>query len=281
MAQIHSIQICLKQATQELTEISDSAQLDAELLLAYCLGKNRTYLHTWPEKELNNSQLNQFNTLINKRMTDYPIAYILGEKPFWSFELTVTPDVLIPRPETELLVEIALNKIKDIKQPRILDLGTGSGAIALAIATERSDATVIAADYSELALNVAKKNAAVLELEHQVSFIKSNWFEQIEDKAFDLIVSNPPYIDPEDKHLTGTIRYEPQQALIAMNHGMKDIEKIIQKSHPFIKKGGWLVLEHGFDQAEKTVSLLSSHHYLNIKSNQDLNKNWRVTVGKY
>jgi len=281
MTPIHSIQACLKSATQKLSNISDSAKLDAELILAHCLEKNKTYLHTWPEKELNETQLSQFNTLISKRMTDYPVAYILGVKPFWTFDLIITPDVLIPRPETELLVETALDKIKDIKQPKILDLGTGSGAIALALASERYDATVIAADNSAQALEVARKNSKELNLNHQVSFIKSNWFDQITKQDFDLIISNPPYIDPDDEHMNGTIRFEPQQALTAPNKGMEDIEKIIKKSHSFLKKGGFLILEHGFDQAEKTARLLSNHGYLDIQSIKDLNNNWRLTFGKY
>ena len=280
MATTGSIQVLLKQTIKKLEGISDSAHLDAELLLAHCLGKNRSYLHTWPEKELDTTQLECFNSFIKKRLTDYPVAYLLGKKPFWTLELIVTPDVLIPRPETELLVETALEKIKEIKKPKILDLGTGSGAIALAIASERHDATILATDNSEAALLIAKTNAKKLHLDQQVSFIKSNWFKEITDKGFDLIVSNPPYIDPKDEHLTGTIRHEPQQALIADSKGMEDIEIIIQNSHQFLKKGGWLVLEHGFDPKEETIKLLS-HNYTNIKPIMDFNENWRVTLAKY
>jgi len=274
-----SIQTLLKHASTKIAAVSDSATLDAELLLAHCIDKNRTYLHTWPEKKPDITQLECFNSLIEKRLTDYPVAYLLGKKPFWTLDLIVTPDVLIPRPETELLVEIALDKIKGIKQPKILDLGTGSGAIALALASERQDATIIATDNSEAALLVAKSNAIELKIDQQVSFIQSNWLEQITDDEFDLIVSNPPYIDPDDKHLQGTIRYEPQQALIADNHGMLDIEKIIQKSHPFLTMGGCLILEHGFDQAEKILLLLSTNQYSETQGFIDLNNNPRVTLG--
>ncbi|MEH6455497.1 MAG: peptide chain release factor N(5)-glutamine methyltransferase [Cocleimonas sp.] len=275
----NSIQSLLKQASIELSSISDSAYLDAELLLAHCLDKNRTYLHTWPETNLNNTQLASFNSLIKKRLTDYPVAYLLGTKPFWTLDLMVTPDVLIPRPETELLVELALDKIKDIRNPKILDLGTGSGAIALALASERNDAKIIATDNSEVALQVAKKNAAKLKLDQQVSFIKSNWLDQVTDNNFDLIVSNPPYIDPEDIHLQGTIRHEPLQALIADDYGMLDIKKITQKSHSFLTTSGWLILEHGFDQAEKVSRLMEKGHYFETKNYLDLNNNWRVTLG--
>ncbi len=275
----NSIQARLKIASKRLADVSDSANLDAELLLAHCLYKNRTYLHTWPEKELDTTQLKYFNSLISKRLTDYPVAYLLGRKPFWTLDLIVTPDVLIPRPETELLVEIALEKIKEIKQPKILDLGTGSGAIALALASERKDAIIIATDNSEAALLVAKTNACELRLDKQLTFIKSNWLEKVTATNFDLIVSNPPYIDPDDAHLKGTIRHEPIQALIADDCGMQDIEKIIQKSHPFLTKGGWLILEHGFDQAEKVSRLLLSNCYSESKSLIDLNGNWRLTLG--
>lgn len=280
MATNGSIQALLKQTIKKLEGISDSAHLDAELLLAHCIEKNRSYLHTWPEKELDAKQLECFNSFIEKRLTDYPVAYLLGKKPFWTLELIVTPDVLIPRPETELLVEIALEIIKEIKKPKILDLGTGSGAIALALAFERQDATILATDNSEAALLVAKTNAKELKLDQQVSFRKSNWFEKITDRDFDLIVSNPPYIDPEDEHLTGTIRHEPQQALVADDQGMRDLEKIIHKSHPFLTKNGYLILEHGFDQAEKTIRLLSTNLYSETQSFLDLNNNPRITLGR-
>lgn len=274
----NSIHSTLKQATSTLEEISDSAQLDAELLLAHCIDKNRTYLHTWPEKLLEKNHLKCFEKLIEKRLTDYPVAYLLGKKSFWTLDLTVTPDVLIPRPETELLVEVALDKIKDIKQPKILDLGTGSGAIALALTSERGDATIFATDNSEAALLVAKKNSVELGLDKQITFIQSNWLDQINDTNFDLIVSNPPYIDPEDDHLKGTIRHEPLQALIADDHGMQDIKKIIQKSHPFLKTGGWLILEHGFNQAKKSVNLLVNDYYKEPYSLTDLNNTWRISL---
>ena len=274
-----TIQSLLKQASDKLADISDSARLDAELLLAHCIDKNRTYLHTWPEKTLDKIQLNRFHSLVEKRITDYPVAYLLGKKAFWTFEINVTPDVLIPRPETELLVELALNKIRRTKQAKILDLGTGSGAIALALATELKDATIIATDYSEAALKVAKKNAIELQLDKNITFIKSNWLEAISEKDFDLIVSNPPYIDPEDHHLKETIRHEPLQALISNDRGMQDIEKIIEQSHSFLKTNGCLIMEHGFDQAEKTSKLLSKNNYSEIQSFVDLNEHWRVTLG--
>lgn len=275
-----SIQNVLTDARKQLEKISDSPALDAELLLAHSLEKNRTYLHTWPENKLDKIQLDSFQSLIKKRLTDYPVAYLLGEKSFWTLDLMVTPDVLIPRPETELLVEIALEKIKDIKKPKILDLGTGSGAIALALASERSDATVIATDNSKAALEVAQKNAHNNKLAHQVSFIESSWFSNIKEKEFDLIVSNPPYIAPDDPHLLQTIRHEPINALKADKLGMKDIELIIESSSKFLKKDTWLILEHGYDQSIQTLKCLKQASFIDGKSYRDHNDIQRITVGR-
>ena len=210
-----------------------------------------------------------------------PVAYILGTKSFWTFDVEVTPDVLIPRPETELLVETALEKILDIENPRILDLGTGSGAIALALATERPDATIVATDYSKKALAVAQSNAKSLRLDNQIQLIHSNWFSEIDPKhPFDLIVSNPPYIEPNDPHLEQTIRHEPIQALVAKKQGMQDIETIIEQSAGYLKKFSWVILEHGFDQNEKALDLFILNKYSNAESRNDLNGNWRITLAK-
>ena len=191
-------------------------------MLAHCLAKQRTFLHTWPEKIPTAKQRNCFRQLIKKRLSDYPIAYLLGTKAFWTLDLLVTPEVLIPRPETELLVEHALELIKPLKQPKILDLGTGSGAIALALASERGDAAITATDISGNALQVAKHNAHTHQLGN-VNFIRSNWFAALYENDFDLIVANPPYIASDDPHLSGTIRHEPQQALVAENQGLQAI----------------------------------------------------------
>jgi len=282
---INTIKSLLQETQTKLAETSDSPALDAELLLAFCLDKNRSYLFTWPDNVVPEEQLKSFNALIEKRLNDYPVAYLLGTKAFWTLDLLVTPDVLIPRPETELLVEIALEKISGIKSPKILDLGTGSGAIALAIASERPDAKVIACDYSNKALEVAKKNADNNGLDKRVTFIESDWFSNITDgsgsrPSFDLIVSNPPYIAPDDPHLNQTIRHEPQQALVADNAGMKDIETIIKNSKDHLKNGCWLMIEHGYDQKEQTLALFRQFGYEEAKNYQDFGQNPRLSIAK-
>ena len=276
---IFSIKGVLAEARTRLSDITDSPALDAELLLAYCLGKNQTYLHTWPEKELDTTQLTCFQKLLEKRLDDYPIAYLTGEKAFWTLDLIVTPDVLIPRPETELLVEIALDRIKKIKQPKVLDLGTGTGAIALAIASERPDAKIIACDNSNAALKVAHKNTIKNNLEGQVKFIQSNWFSNIDQQKFDLIVSNPPYIAPDDPHLLQTIRHEPQSALAAHKNGMADIELIIKNSTSYLQPQSFLIIEHGYNQAKLAQQLFAENNYNEIESFKDLNEIERLTRG--
>lgn len=276
-----SIRAILANAGMRLKEISDSPMLDAELILAHCLEKNRSFLHTWPEKQLDTNQLDCFESHIAKRQTDYPVAYILGYKAFWTFDLKVTEDVLIPRPETELLVELALEKISDVKNPKILDLGTGSGAISLALASERNDAKIIATDFSEKALKIATENARNLKLDHQIEFKQSDWFSAINENDFDLIVSNPPYIAKEDEHLKQSIRHEPISALVAENNGMSDIETIISESRKHLKEGAWIMLEHGFEQHSQTQQLFNQYPFKNARSVKDLNGNMRVTMAQY
>ena len=278
----NTIQNVLTQARTDLERISDSPALDTELLLAHCLKKSRTYCHTWPEHELTKSELSCFEEAITRRKDDYPVAYILGTKSFWTFDVEVTPDVLIPRPETELLVEVALEKISDVKNPKILDLGTGSGVIALALASERPDASILACDSSKQALEVAKRNAVKLGLDKQVEFLYSNWFSAIDPNlSFDIILSNPPYIEPNDPHLTQTIRHEPHSALVAEEDGMSDIKKIIQLSTKYLEQNGWLLIEHGYNQSLNTQTLFSGFGYIDIKSRLDLNDHPRLTMATF
>jgi len=275
-----TIKTALAEAQLQLEEVSDSPALDAEILLAHCLNKNRSYLYTWPDNHLTNKQFECFKTFIDKRQIDYPVAYLVGTKVFWTLDLIVTPDVLIPRPETELLVEIALEKISNIKHPRILDLGTGSGAIALAIASERPDAIITASDYSTKALNIAKKNADKHNLIKQMTFVESDWLESISEKEYDLIVSNPPYIAPNDPHLSQTIRFEPQQALVAENNGMNDIETLIRDSKKYLKTNTWMIIEHGYNQSKETLSTYKKYGYEKEKTYLDISNNPRISCAQ-
>lgn len=277
----NTIKSVLTHARKELASISDSPCLDTELMLAHCLKKNRTYCHTWPEHELTKSELGCFEKAMARRKDDYPVAYILGKKSFWTFEVEVTPDVLIPRPETELLVEVALEKITDIQNPKILDLGTGSGVIALALASERPDASIVACDSSKKALKVATRNAVNLGLNKQIEFIHSIWFEKIIDKDFDMIVSNPPYIASQDKHLKESIRHEPLTALVADKNGIQDIEKIIKDSSSILENECWVIIEHGFDQSVQTQLLFSKYGLTEPLTYKDLNNNPRLTLARY
>ena len=266
-------------ASQQLASVSESAQLDAELLLGHCLGKSRSYLYAWGEKQLDSNTLQAFKALIKKRQDDYPVAYLLGKQGFWSLDLKVTEDVLIPRPETELLVETALEKIHSIKTPKILDLGTGSGAIALALAIERPDAKILASDYSEKALGIAEENAQLNSI-HNVRFIQSNWFETIKLQTFDLIVSNPPYIRANDPHLKQEIRHEPRQALASGKTGLDDIRIILQHAPIYMKKNTWILIEHGYDQGELVPDLMLQAGFLQARCIKDYNANNRLSIGK-
>lgn len=266
-------------AIETLPGPKQDARLDAELLLAFVLQKNRAYLHAFAEVELTPQAQEQFLEMIAQRAKGFPIAYITGTRSFWSLDLTVTPDTLIPRPETELLVELVLSLIPDAPGIRLLDLGTGSGAIALAIAKERPQWSVSASDVSEHALTVARNNA----LKHQIAnvqFYCSNWFESIPLQSFDVIVSNPPYIDPDDEHLSqGDLRFEPRSALASDNHGMADIQCIATKALEFLVPHGLLLMEHGYDQKAKTGAILRQLGYEKVMHWQDLQGHDRVSGG--
>lgn len=274
-----TIQTLLKQTSQQLSNVSDSPQLDAELLLCHCLNKERSHLYAWGEKQVDNITQQAFEQLIEKRLTDYPVAYLLGYKEFWSLDLIVMEGVLIPRPETELLVEIALEKIETIKAPKILDLGTGSGAIALAIATERGDASIVASDYSKQALAIAERNAQQNNL-HNVSFIRSDWFKQIVNQRFDLIVSNPPYIQAHDPHLKQSIRHEPLQALVSGETGLDAIKAILNSALDYMRQNAWLLIEHSYNQGEAVPLLMSKVGLQHAYCIKDYNKNDRLSIGQ-
>ncbi|KZN12294.1 peptide chain release factor N(5)-glutamine methyltransferase [Marinomonas sp. TW1] len=270
----------LQGAAERLRFMSDTALLDAQLLLAQVLNVATSYFYSWPEKILTDNEQTQFDVLLKRREQGEPIAYILGKQAFWTLDLEVSPCTLIPRADTECLVEAALTVLGVPKGKQILDLGTGTGAIALALATECRDSDVLGVDLIADAVALAKRNAA----SHHISnarFVQSRWFEQLsESSKFDLIVSNPPYIDPEDHHLSvGDVRFEPKTALVAENHGLADIEHIIEQAPAFLKQDGHLMFEHGYDQAEAVRSLLMAAGFHDVQSVQDFGGNDRVTMG--
>ena len=251
----------LKRA-QVLDPVSDTPRLDVEVLLCHVLDKPRSYLYAWPEFLLEQQALIQFEGLFARRVAGEPIAHLMGKKEFWSLSLDVNASTLIPRPETELLVETALNvfdKSKVDSGIQVLDLGTGTGAIALALASERPNWNVLGVDSSTDAVKLAESNRTRLGFDN-VQVDQSDWFENINaDRKFNLIVSNPPYIAPDDRHLSeGDVRFEPRSALVADDAGFADIETIILKAGEFLLRGGWLLLEHGSEQGEGVRELLKA-----------------------
>jgi release factor glutamine methyltransferase len=275
----------LRDAQIKLEQTSNSAKLEAEVLLAHTLGCDRTYLRTWPEKSLSPEQQTLFQQLINRRCTGEPVAYITGKREFWDMTLQVSPDTLIPRPETEHLVELALEKIPQDAQWQIADLGTGCGAIALAIARERPGCKIFASDSSAAALAIAQNNARNLSIGN-VTFVEGNWFDpfskQLEGQQFEMIVSNPPYIHPDDEHLNqGDLRFEPVQALRSRPDGLADIHMITKAARKHLVSPGWLILEHGYDQGSAVKKTLELSGYTQVSTREDLAKNERVSIGKW
>jgi release factor glutamine methyltransferase len=273
----------LKGASERLTFVSDTASLDAQLLLAHALSVSTSYFYTWPEKQVEAKWIDVFDALLERREQGEPVAYLLGHQDFWSLDLEVATCTLIPRADTERLVEVALTLIDVSQTNHILDLGTGTGAIALALASELPDSNVIGVDLIDGAVALAKKNAQRNEITN-ASFMQSSWFDVFGDdvESFDLIVSNPPYIDPDDEHLSqGDVIFEPKSALVAENHGLADIEHIIKVASRFMKQNAYLIFEHGYDQAEAVRNRLSLAGFDCVESFQDLGNNDRVTIGRW
>lgn len=274
-----TIKNSLTLSVEKLSSLSDSVQLDCELLLSYILNKPRTYLHTWPDTTLSDKELNEFNLLLERRIKGEPIAHILGERGFWSLNLNVTADTLIPRPDTERLVELALELIPEKAQWNILDLGTGTGAIALSLAKEKPACHITATDQSLAALEIANLNAEKNQLTN-VEFIHSDWFSKLSNQQFNMIVSNPPYICENDPHLKkGDVRFEPLSALTSGSDGLDDIRIIIKSSQQHLKHHGMLILEHGYDQAEAVCDLLKTAGFLRVYDFKDDNDQPRVAIG--
>lgn len=271
----------LAEAAGMLEAHSDSALLDAEVLLCLVLDKQRSYLRTWPDKAVEPEHTKRFWLLIQKRQQGTPIAYITGVREFWSRDFTVSQAVLIPRPDTELLVELGLTLIPTDKPVKIIDLGTGSGIIAITLAAERPHVHVSATDASLPALNIARQNAQRYNI-NNITFYQSNWLADIAETGFHLIISNPPYIAEDDRHLQqGDVRFEPKSALCAAEQGLSDIKTIADTARKHLEPGGHLLIEHGYDQQQQVQRIFKDFHYDNVQTRHDLSGQPRVTHGQW
>lgn len=258
---------------------SPTARLDVELLLAAAIGKSRSYLHTWPERIVSSEAALTFADYLQRRRSGEPVAYILGQQGFWNLDLEVAPHTLIPRPDTELLVETALELLPP-SPAHVLDLGTGTGAIALALASERPQWQVMAVDRVLEAVALAERNRQRLQL-NNVQVRSSHWFDSVKGERYELIISNPPYIAAEDPHLVaGDVRFEPSSALVAGADGLDDLRTIINQAPAHLQPGGWLLLEHGYDQAEAVRALLVQSNFEQVESRVDLGGHQRISLGR-
>ena len=267
---------------QEATHLipSDSARLDAEVLLASVLNRPRSHLLAWPERVPDPEQQRYFRELIARRAAGEPVAHLIGEREFWSLPVGVTSATLIPRPETETLVACALAVLPAGASRQIADLGTGSGAIALALAHERPECAILATDQSDAAVEVAKANALRLGL-NNIEFVIGDWCKALTGRHFDLIVSNPPYIPAADRHLEqGDVRFEPHTALVAGPHGLDALTCIIGCAREHLHDHAWLMLEHGFDQADRVEALLQQQGYHSIVRHRDMAGHERVITAR-
>ena len=273
----------IKLASQRLADSSDSPRLDAELLLGMVLRKSRAQIYSCSNDEISAADQALFAELLEKRRNHLPIAHITGRREFWTLNLKVTPDTLVPRPETELLVEQALARIPEESSARVLDLGTGSGAAILAIGSERPNCPLYATDISREALEVAAENGACSK--QQVNWYEGDWFAALTGEApmrkFDIIVSNPPYIGIEESGLIDPeLQFEPDIALYSGDDGLSAIRAIIQTAPEHLNAEGWLLLEHGFTQGEAIRALLADHNFVEISTMLDLAGRPRVTSGR-
>lgn len=257
----------------------DSARLDAELLLAHVLERDRTHLFAWPERAVTAEQEAAFRALVARRVAGEPVAHLTGRREFWSLPLAVDASTLIPRPDTERLVEVALELVAQ-PRARVLDLGTGTGAIALALASERPGWSLCGVDIEPAAVALAQRNAATLALRN-VEFAVSDWFAAVPAQRFDAIVSNPPYIDADDPHLrSGDVRFEPRRALVAARNGTADLAAIAVAAPSFLRNGGWLLFEHGFEQGAVVRTLLAEAGFVHVQTWRDYGGHERISGGR-
>ena len=276
-----SLREVLAHASQQLTAISASPRLDAEILLAAALARPRSYLHTWPEVVPDSAVLTRFQAGLARRVTGEPLAYILGRREFWSLELVVTPDTLIPRPETELLVELALARLPTDQPVAVADLGTGSGAIALALAHERPLVRIVATDCSQAALAVARRNAERLGI-GTVEFRLGDWCAALGTDRFQLIAANPPYIAADSPlPCDAALRFEPPLALVSGSDGLEALRAIIAQAPHHLVTGGWLLLEHGADQGAAVTTLLRQRGLMRVEDQPDGAGLSRVSLGQW
>lgn len=268
----------LSEAISQL-QASESPRRDAEILLEFVTGKARTFILAFGETVLTDAQYEQLNELVARRQRGEPVAHLTGVREFWSLPLFVSPATLIPRPDTECLVEQALARLP-AAPCRLLDLGTGTGAIALALASERPDCAVTAVDRMPDAVALATRNKHHLGIDN-VCVLQSDWFSALQEQQFEMIVSNPPYIDEQDPHLAqGDVRFEPLSALVAGANGLADIIHIIDRSRRMLTPGGYLLLEHGWQQGEAVREAFTRAGYLSVETCRDYGGNERVTLGR-
>ena len=293
-----NIQQALQYAAQSFAETSSSANLDAQVLLSHILTCNSAHLIAWPEKELNEQQLEKFKHVIKQRQQGIPIAHLTGQREFWSLNFKVNDSTLIPRPETETLVEFILDTFGEKENLAILDMGTGTGTIAISLAKEKPNWKITASDISSAALTLAKENSEALNTKN-IAFIQSDWFKNIKYRGaderqdespfdgspfdtapFDIIVSNPPYIASDDPHLAeGDVRFEPETALISGITGMNDIKHLCSQAKNYLSPSGWLIVEHGYNQKTLAAECFARNGYKNISQRNDLAGHCRMTTG--
>lgn len=269
----------LRQAASALKEVSDSPRLDAELLLCHALNKDKTFLFAWPDHEPGDIAEVRFNELLNRRGKGEPVAYLLGYREFYGHRFMVSPATLIPRPDTELLVETALSLLPEEAAMTVADLGTGTGAIGISLALARPQWTVLASDCSRDIVDLAERNARALKADN-VRLLQSDWLAAI-DGPLDAVLSNPPYIPVDDPHLDqGDVRFEPRSALVASDNGLDDLRDIAAQSSEKLVAGGWLLMEHGFDQGAAVRQLLREAGFDDVETRQDLAGHERCTLGR-